>query len=141
MPQISRCSICLLNKGRSGWNTAFAFGECHRKFYTLAWKPSELQFTLMQRQYSRSLLVEARLWLTSCSLFSNFKAREVHRTTGGSQQVLPLDSIYRKNLPDSGRPLPHMKRGVSVSRVRGNPVFARELLHYTKDPDNCKVGA
>lgn len=60
--------------------------------------------------------------------------------TGGSQQVLPLDSIYRKNLPDSSRPLPHMKRGVAISKVSGNPVFARELLHFTKDPENCKVG-
>lgn len=28
------------------------------------------------------------------------KAKEVHAATGGSQQVLPIDSIFTKNLPN-----------------------------------------
>ena len=28
------------------------------------------------------------------------QAKEIYHQTNGKQQVLPLDSIYRKNLPD-----------------------------------------
>ena len=31
------------------------------------------------------------------------QAQEIYSKTQGRQQVLPLDSIYRKNLPDWGK--------------------------------------
>ncbi|XP_039253574.2 structural maintenance of chromosomes flexible hinge domain-containing protein 1-like isoform X2 [Styela clava] len=74
--------------------------------------------------------------------FTSKKAREVHKATGGTQQLLPLDSIYKKNLPDPNRPLPHLRRPPSAggfSNAKGNPVYARDLLYFPKDPDNCKI--
>ena len=42
-----------------------------------------------------------------CLLLINFliviQAQEIYSKTQGRQQVLPLDSIYRKNLPDWGK--------------------------------------
>ncbi|KAG8148262.1 hypothetical protein E2320_022314 [Naja naja] len=48
-------------------------------------------------------------------------ARRIFDETKGTQQVLPLDSIYKKNLPDWNRPLPHLQnKGNSFSPI-GNP--------------------
>uniref|UniRef100_A0A8C6YA03 Structural maintenance of chromosomes flexible hinge domain-containing protein 1 n=1 Tax=Naja naja TaxID=35670 RepID=A0A8C6YA03_NAJNA len=67
-------------------------------------------------------------------------ARRIFDETKGTQQVLPLDSIYKKNLPDWNRPLPHLQnKGNSFSPI-GNPVFARNLLIFPEHMENCKIG-
>uniref|UniRef100_A0A8C6Y744 SMC hinge domain-containing protein n=1 Tax=Naja naja TaxID=35670 RepID=A0A8C6Y744_NAJNA len=66
-------------------------------------------------------------------------ARRIFDETKGTQQVLPLDSIYKKNLPDWNRPLPHLQnKGNSFSPI-GNPVFARNLLIFPEHMENCKI--
>ncbi|CAC5389484.1 SMCHD1 [Mytilus coruscus] len=52
--------------------------------------------------------------------FTTDKAKELYRRTDGKQQVLPLDSIYRKTLPDWNKPLPHIKHKRNW-RPPGNP--------------------
>jgi hypothetical protein len=69
---------------------------------------------------------------------TTLKAKEVYRQSHGNQQVLPLDGIYRRNLPDWNRPLPHVK-GMSRTVPPGNPVYARDLLLFPRDPENCKI--
>uniref|UniRef100_H2Z867 SMC hinge domain-containing protein n=1 Tax=Ciona savignyi TaxID=51511 RepID=H2Z867_CIOSA len=71
--------------------------------------------------------------------FTSKKAKEIHKLTGGTQQVLPLDSIYRKNLSDWKKSLPHVKAGISSNLITGNPIFARKLLHFPKDEANCRI--
>ncbi|XP_059139967.1 structural maintenance of chromosomes flexible hinge domain-containing protein 1-like [Physella acuta] len=66
------------------------------------------------------------------------KAKEIYQRTQGKQQVLPLDSIYRKNLPEWDKPLPHVRYNSSY-RPAGNPIYARNLLEFTKDEESCKV--
>ncbi|XP_041360659.1 structural maintenance of chromosomes flexible hinge domain-containing protein 1-like [Gigantopelta aegis] len=66
------------------------------------------------------------------------RAKEIYHQTNGKQQVLPLDSIYRKNLPDWSKPLPHV-RFRSNWRPAGNPVYARNLLIFPQDQSNCKI--
>jgi len=66
------------------------------------------------------------------------KAKDLYHRTQGKQQVLPLDSIYRKNLPDWDKALPHA-RFLPNYRPTGNPVYARTLLEFTKDVPSCRV--
>ncbi|CAH2284879.1 structural maintenance of chromosomes flexible hinge domain-containing 1 [Pelobates cultripes] len=65
-------------------------------------------------------------------------ARKIYNETQGRQQVLPLDSIYQKNLPDWGRPLPHIRNGKNSFKPMGNPVFARDLLVFPENIDHCQ---
>ncbi|CAH1248010.1 SMCHD1 [Branchiostoma lanceolatum] len=67
------------------------------------------------------------------------KAKQVYTGSHGRQQVLPLDSIYRRNLPDWNRPLPHLRGNRSNFVTKGNPVYARDMLIFPQDPDNCKL--
>ncbi|KAI8505876.1 inactivation of X chromosome by DNA methylation [Branchiostoma belcheri] len=67
------------------------------------------------------------------------KAKQVYAGSHGRQQVLPLDSIYRRNLPDWNRPLPHLRGGRTNFVTKGNPVYARDMLIFPQDPDNCKL--
>ncbi|XP_060679586.1 structural maintenance of chromosomes flexible hinge domain-containing protein 1 isoform X1 [Hemiscyllium ocellatum] len=64
-------------------------------------------------------------------------ARRIFDESQGRQQVLPLDSIYRKNLPDAKRPLPHMRNGKCHFKPEGNPIFARELLIFSENVEQC----
>ncbi|XP_077208774.1 structural maintenance of chromosomes flexible hinge domain-containing protein 1 isoform X2 [Paroedura picta] len=66
-------------------------------------------------------------------------ARRIFDETQGRQQVLPLDSIYKKNLPDWKRPLPHLRNGRNCFNPLGNPVFARDLLKFPKHQENCQT--
>nr|XP_015209938.1 PREDICTED: structural maintenance of chromosomes flexible hinge domain-containing protein 1 [Lepisosteus oculatus] len=66
-------------------------------------------------------------------------ARQIYKDTQGRQQVLPLDSIYKKNLPDWNRPLPHLRNGKACFEPLGNPVFARDLLIFPEHVQNCKI--
>ncbi|KAM4688949.1 structural maintenance of chromosomes flexible hinge domain-containing protein 1 [Discoglossus pictus] len=66
-------------------------------------------------------------------------ARRIFNESQGRQQVLPLDSIYRKNLPVWGRPLPHIRNGSSFFKPHGNPVFARDLLVFPENPEQCQI--
>ncbi|BFZ21319.1 hypothetical protein BsWGS_24357 [Bradybaena similaris] len=66
------------------------------------------------------------------------KAKEVYQRTQTKQQVLPLDSIYRKNLPDWDKPLPHVRFRPNYKPV-GNPVYARNLLEFTHDEESCRI--
>ncbi|XP_005997938.1 structural maintenance of chromosomes flexible hinge domain-containing protein 1 isoform X1 [Latimeria chalumnae] len=66
-------------------------------------------------------------------------ARRIFDETQGRQQVLPLDSIYRKTLPDWKRPLPHLRNGKSQFKAQGNPVFARDLLIFPENEEQCQI--
>ncbi|KAJ7419092.1 hypothetical protein WISP_55912 [Willisornis vidua] len=66
-------------------------------------------------------------------------ARSIFDETQGRQQVLPLDSIYKKTLPDWSRPLPHLRNGKTVFRPIGNPVFARDLLTFPANIEQCQT--
>ncbi|XP_071144533.1 structural maintenance of chromosomes flexible hinge domain-containing protein 1-like [Mytilus edulis] len=70
--------------------------------------------------------------------FTTDKAKELYRRTDGKQQVLPLDSIYRKTLPDWNKPLPHIKHKRNW-RPPGNPMYARDLLNFPKEAESCKI--
>uniref|UniRef100_A0A2C9KW83 SMC hinge domain-containing protein n=1 Tax=Biomphalaria glabrata TaxID=6526 RepID=A0A2C9KW83_BIOGL len=74
-------------------------------------------------------------FITCCSVL---QAKEVYQRTQGRQQVLPLDSIYRKNLPEWDKPLPHI-RFQPKYKPAGNPVYARNLLEFTRDEESCRV--
>ncbi|KAM5157298.1 structural maintenance of chromosomes flexible hinge domain-containing protein 1 [Mantella aurantiaca] len=65
-------------------------------------------------------------------------ARRIYNETDGHQQVLPMDSIYQKNLPVWGRPLPHMVNGKKHFNATGNPVFARDLLVFSDSIEECQ---
>ncbi|XP_069587251.1 structural maintenance of chromosomes flexible hinge domain-containing protein 1 [Ranitomeya imitator] len=62
-------------------------------------------------------------------------ARQIYDETQGRQQVLPLDSIYRKGLPSWGRPLPHIR----FFEASGNPVYARDLLVFPESKEECET--
>uniref|UniRef100_A0A8C5S1N2 SMC hinge domain-containing protein n=1 Tax=Laticauda laticaudata TaxID=8630 RepID=A0A8C5S1N2_LATLA len=67
-------------------------------------------------------------------------AHRIFDETKGTQQVLPLDSIYKKNLPDWNRPLPHLQNKRNSFSPIGNPVFARNLLIFPDmHMENCKM--
>ncbi|KAG8442141.1 hypothetical protein GDO86_011078 [Hymenochirus boettgeri] len=67
-------------------------------------------------------------------------ARQIYSESEGRQQVLPLDSIYLKNLPVWGRPLPHIRNGKSCFQAQGNPTFARDLLIFEKEySEHCQI--
>ncbi|NXY74727.1 SMHD1 protein, partial [Glareola pratincola] len=66
-------------------------------------------------------------------------ARSIFDETQGRQQVLPLDSIYKKTLPDWNRPLPHLRNGKICFRPIGNPVFARDLLTFPDNAEHCQT--
>ncbi|XP_029446943.1 LOW QUALITY PROTEIN: structural maintenance of chromosomes flexible hinge domain-containing protein 1 [Rhinatrema bivittatum] len=66
-------------------------------------------------------------------------ARRIFDETQGQQQVLPLDSIYKKTLPDWNRTLPHFRNGRSYFKPLGNPVFARDLLQFPENTDQCQL--
>ncbi|XP_063779624.1 structural maintenance of chromosomes flexible hinge domain-containing protein 1 [Pseudophryne corroboree] len=66
-------------------------------------------------------------------------ARRIYDETRGHQQVLPMDSVYRKNLPSWGRPLPHIRNGKSCFDATGNPVFARDLLEFPGNKEHCQT--
>ncbi|XP_066579517.1 structural maintenance of chromosomes flexible hinge domain-containing protein 1 isoform X2 [Amia ocellicauda] len=66
-------------------------------------------------------------------------ARQIFKDTQGRQQVLPLDTIYRKNLPDWNKSLPHIRNGRCCFEPLGNPVFVRDLLIFPEHLPNCKI--
>ncbi|KAF6089411.1 structural maintenance of chromosomes flexible hinge domain containing 1 [Phyllostomus discolor] len=66
-------------------------------------------------------------------------ARRIYDETQGRQQVLPLDSIYRKTLPDWKRPLPHYRNGKLYFKPTGDPVFARDLLTFPDNIEHCET--
>ncbi|XP_036273622.1 structural maintenance of chromosomes flexible hinge domain-containing protein 1 isoform X3 [Pipistrellus kuhlii] len=66
-------------------------------------------------------------------------ARRIYDETQGRQQVLPLDSIYKKTLPDWRRPLPHYRNGKLYFRPIGDPVFARDLLTFPDNVEHCET--
>lgn len=66
-------------------------------------------------------------------------ARQIFKDTQGRQQVLPLDSIYMKNLPQWNRPLPHLRNGKCHFEPIGNPVFARDLLIFPENVKHCQT--
>ncbi|EQB79087.1 elastin microfibril interface located protein 2-like protein [Camelus ferus] len=66
-------------------------------------------------------------------------ARRIYDETQGRQQVLPLDSIYKKTLPDWKRPLPHYRNGKLYFKPIGDPVFARDLLTFPDNVEHCET--
>ena len=77
--------------------------------------------------------------MRACKFAYGFQAQEIYKNSAGKQQVLPLDSIYRKNLPDWNKPLPHSRIRPNM-RPAGNPVYARNLLGFPRNVENCKIG-
>ncbi|XP_060084908.1 structural maintenance of chromosomes flexible hinge domain-containing protein 1-like [Ylistrum balloti] len=69
---------------------------------------------------------------------TNKKAKEIYAQTNGKQQVLPIDSIFKKNLPDWKKPLPHVKYKPSW-HPPGNPIYARNLIIFPQNEDKCKI--
>lgn len=67
------------------------------------------------------------------------KAKQVYRDSKGQQQVLPLDSIFRRSLPEWNRSLPHVRGNQSSYSPAGNPVYARDMLLFPTEADNCKL--
>jgi len=67
------------------------------------------------------------------------KAKQVYRDSNGQQQVLPLDSIFRRSLPEWNRALPHVRGGQNSYSPPGNPVYARDLLLFPAEAENCKL--
>ncbi|XP_045903847.1 structural maintenance of chromosomes flexible hinge domain-containing protein 1 isoform X2 [Micropterus dolomieu] len=63
-------------------------------------------------------------------------ARRIFDNTQGRQQVMALDSVY---VPPGNRPLPHIRNGHMLFDPPGNPVYARQLLIYTKDLESCEI--
>ena len=45
-----------------------------------------------------------------------------------------------RSLPDWSRPLPHIRAGIKSKNLKGNPVYARDLLQFVKNEDKCKIG-
>ncbi|XP_013773590.1 structural maintenance of chromosomes flexible hinge domain-containing protein 1-like isoform X1 [Limulus polyphemus] len=68
---------------------------------------------------------------------SKEKALEIHRRTAGQQQLLPLDSVFKRNLPDWNRPLPHVR--IKSYNPPGNPLFARQFLVFGENEDICRI--
>ncbi|XP_074843463.1 structural maintenance of chromosomes flexible hinge domain-containing protein 1 isoform X2 [Carettochelys insculpta] len=66
-------------------------------------------------------------------------ARRIFDETQGRQQVLPLDSVYKKSLPGWNRNLPHLRNGRNHFRPIGNPVFARDLLTFPENVEHCQI--
>ncbi|KAM9308341.1 structural maintenance of chromosomes flexible hinge domain-containing protein 1 [Gastrophryne carolinensis] len=66
------------------------------------------------------------------------EARRIYNETQGRQQVLPMDSIYQKNLPVWERPLPHISNGKKLFNAMGNPVYARDLLVFPESKEQCQ---
>ncbi|XP_055997294.1 structural maintenance of chromosomes flexible hinge domain-containing protein 1-like isoform X2 [Ostrea edulis] len=74
-----------------------------------------------------------------CVVTSTTKmAKEVYKQTNGKQQVLPLDSIFKKSLPDWRKPLPHI-RYRSGWRPPGNPAYARDFLEFPQHKEECQI--
>ncbi|KAK3088610.1 hypothetical protein FSP39_021256 [Pinctada imbricata] len=69
---------------------------------------------------------------------STKRAKEIYRQTQGKQQVLPLDSIFRKNLPDWDKPLPHIRYRHGW-KPPGNPAYARSFLIFPDHAEQCKI--
>ncbi|XP_061778178.1 structural maintenance of chromosomes flexible hinge domain-containing protein 1 isoform X2 [Nerophis ophidion] len=63
-------------------------------------------------------------------------ANRVFQATRGMQQVLPLDCVY---VQPGQRPLPHIRHDQPLFKPSGNPVFARDLLIYTKSNIECNM--
>jgi hypothetical protein len=66
------------------------------------------------------------------------KAQEIYQQSHGRQQVLPLDSIFKKALPEWNKPLPHFRTRPHW-KPPGNPEYARNTLHFPKDEESCKI--
>uniref|UniRef100_A0A8C7RL75 Structural maintenance of chromosomes flexible hinge domain containing 1 n=1 Tax=Oncorhynchus mykiss TaxID=8022 RepID=A0A8C7RL75_ONCMY len=61
-------------------------------------------------------------------------ARKIYDDTQGKQQVMPLDTFLVWDLP-----LPHIRNGQDSFRPIGNPVFARDLLIFPENAENCHI--
>ncbi|XP_064474023.1 structural maintenance of chromosomes flexible hinge domain-containing protein 1-like isoform X2 [Ornithodoros turicata] len=62
------------------------------------------------------------------------KAMEVYRKTGGRQQVVAVDSIYKRNL---AKQLPHTRSRAFTPT--GNPKFALDYFVFRKSPEICRT--
>ena len=60
-------------------------------------------YVLIERRFDEKAVVKVRFSFVRRKLYFivyHFQAKEIYAQSGGKQQVLPLDSIYKKNLPD-----------------------------------------
>ncbi|KAG7523924.1 structural maintenance of chromosomes flexible hinge domain-containing protein 1 [Solea senegalensis] len=63
-------------------------------------------------------------------------AERIHKDTGGRQQVMALESMFR---PQVSRTLPHIRNGRMLFNSVGNPVHAREHLIFLQDKESCDI--
>ncbi|XP_068438024.1 structural maintenance of chromosomes flexible hinge domain-containing protein 1 isoform X2 [Clinocottus analis] len=61
-------------------------------------------------------------------------ATRIYEYTGGRQQVMPLENIF---LPPGNRPMPHIRNGRMLFDPPGNPLFAKDLLHFPLNQKSC----
>ena len=85
-----------------------------------------------------------RMVLFTRLFFSVFQAKDLYKQTGGRQQVLPLDSIYKKNLTEWKKLVIYHKipRHFDVRfkpswKPAGTPV--KELPIFNKDENNYQI--
>eukprot|EP00117_Sycon_ciliatum_P030786 scpid4423/ scgid5538/ Structural maintenance of chromosomes flexible hinge domain-containing protein 1 len=71
-----------------------------------------------------------------CITSTTEKAMSVNEQCGGRQQMLALDSIYKKALPQWDKPLPHAK--VLRNEPRGNPQYVKHYLKFTGREEECR---
>lgn len=62
------------------------------------------------------------------------KARDIYRKTNGKQQVIALDSIFKRN---TSKALPHLRN--KSFNPTGNPKFALDYFIFRKDPELCRT--
>uniref|UniRef100_A0A8C7RIF2 Structural maintenance of chromosomes flexible hinge domain containing 1 n=1 Tax=Oncorhynchus mykiss TaxID=8022 RepID=A0A8C7RIF2_ONCMY len=66
-------------------------------------------------------------------------ARKIYDDTQGKQQVMPLDTVFWRKNSIWDLPLPHIRNGQDSFRPIGNPVFARDLLIFPENAENCHI--
>ncbi|XP_072175383.1 structural maintenance of chromosomes flexible hinge domain-containing protein 1-like [Diadema setosum] len=68
------------------------------------------------------------------------KSKEVLANSRNRQQVLPIDTIFKRDVPEWDRPLPHRRiSALKNVRPRGNPTFVKHLLKFKAHHEHCKI--
>ena len=65
-------------------------------------------------------------------------ANKVHELSRGQQQVLPIENMHRRSIPDWDKQLPHVKYRPRYEPA-GNPVYARHCLTFPVYEEECRL--
>lgn len=63
-------------------------------------------------------------------------ARKIYDDTQGRQQVMPIDTVFWRNI---NKALPHLRNGKSSFQPIGKPIFAKDLLIYPENAESCQM--